>query len=78
MSKSHNAKRFLAACRRGATVDEMDRLLADVRLDYQIKRDARALLKLASKIADGEQPPSPAVDEVAALVERARYLMETA
>jgi hypothetical protein len=74
--KSHNAKRFLAACRAGASVDEMDRLLVDVHMDYRIRRDARALLRLATKIADGEQPPSPAVDEVAALIERARYLME--
>lgn len=78
MSQSHNAKRFLAACKAGANADEMDRLLVDVHLDYRIRRDARALLKLASKIADGEEAPSPAVDEVAALLERARYLMETA
>lgn len=78
MSKSLNAKRFLAACRAGASVHEMDRLLADVHLDYRIQRDARALLRLATKIAEGTEPPSAAVDEVAALVERARYLMESA
>lgn len=78
MSKSHNAKRFLKACRAGATVEEIERLLADVHLDYRIQRDARALLQLATKIADGHEPPSAAVDEVAQLIERARYLLETA
>lgn len=78
MRWSHNAQRFQAACRAGATVDQMDRMLADVHLDYRIQRDAEALLSLATKIVEGEEAPSPAVDEVAALIERARYLLEMA
>lgn len=65
------AKRFMAAFRAGADAQAMDALLAEVRRDERIRSDAQRLEVLA-------QAPGDKADEVAALLARARYLMETA
>jgi len=71
-----SAIRFLKAFRAGASAPAMDALLAEVRRDYQIHIDAQKVFALAIDVAEGDAMPADAADEVAALLHRARYLME--
>lgn len=72
------ATRFMHACKRGANAAEMDTLLIELRRDERLVRDAEAVARIAGEIANGTAIPTEDSDEVAALLARARYLMETA
>lgn len=76
--KLASAATFLQACRRGASVDEMDALITVKRRDERICFDALAIARIASEIADGAPFPNEGANEVAGLLARVRYLMETA
>lgn len=71
MSHPLSADRFLQAFRAGANAQQMDVLLAEVRRDYRIRRDMEKLTELSLE-------PNDCADEVAGLLQRARYLLETA
>jgi hypothetical protein len=51
----------------------MDALLAELRRDYQMRRDARAA---AERIDAAACVPGDVADEVSYLLERARHLLE--
>ena len=64
--------RFMQACKRCVPADELDGFVVEMRRDQRLVRDVARI----SELVLGEM--GDAADEVAGLLQRARYLLEGA
>lgn len=70
------SEQFLAAVRRGADADELNALLAEIRCEQRLRRDAAIVAEHASHIAQGSALSSADVADLAPVLAITRQALE--